>query len=93
VTAAAIAAHSPRGTGLSVPQGGMLLWVEMPAGVSGMDVFETGLRQGIRVAPGAMFSNGTRYDHFLRISCGQRITPEVSHALVALARIVEERTG
>ncbi len=93
LTAEAIAAHFPRGTRLSVPQGGMLLWVEMPEGVSGMDVFEAGLRQGIRVAPGAMFSNGARYNHFLRISCGQRITPEVSHALVTLARIVEERTA
>ncbi len=56
-----------------------------------MDVFETALRQGIRVAPGSMFSNGTRYDHFLRISCGQRTTPAITQALQTLARIVSER--
>jgi len=89
-TAEAIAAHFPRGTRLSVPQGGMLLWVEMPGGRSGMEVFEAALQQGIRVAPGAMFSNGTRYNHFLRISCGQRTTPEISRALLTLARIVGE---
>jgi DNA-binding transcriptional MocR family regulator len=71
----------------------MLLWVEMPDGRSGMDVFESALRQGIRVAPGAMFSNGTRFNHFLRISCGQRTTPDISRALLTLARIVDERTG
>jgi DNA-binding transcriptional MocR family regulator len=38
-----------------------------------------------------MFSNGTRYDHFLRISCGQRTTPEIVLALQTLARIVSER--
>ena len=90
-TAEVIAAHFPRGTRLSMPTGGMLLWLEMPDGRSGMDVFEAALRQGIRVAPGAKFSNGTRYDHFLRISCGQRHTPEIARALMNLARIVGER--
>ena len=70
-------------------RGGMLLWVEMPGGRSGMRVFEEALRQGIRVAPGAMFSNSGRYEHFLRISCGQRHTPEIDRALLTLARIVE----
>lgn len=90
-TAEVIAAHFPRGTRLSMPTGGMLLWLEMPDGRSGLDVFEAALQQGIRVAPGAMFSNGTRYNHFLRISCGQRHTPEIARALVTLARIVGER--
>jgi DNA-binding transcriptional MocR family regulator len=63
----------------------------MPDGRSGLDVFEAALQQGIRVAPGAMFSNGARYNHFLRISCGQRHTPEIARALVTLARIVGER--
>ena len=92
-TAEAIAAHFPRGTRLSVPQGGMLLWVEMPGGRSGMEVFEGALQEGIRVAPGAMFSNSTRYNHFLRISCGQRTTPDISRALQTLARIVGERAA
>ena len=90
-TAEIIAAHFPRGTRLSVPTGGMLLWVEMPEGRSGLDVFEAALKQGIRVAPGAMFSNSTRYNHFLRISCGQRHTPDIAQALGTLARIVGER--
>ena len=36
-----------------------------------------------------MFSNSGRYEHFLRISCGQRHTPEIDRALLTLARIVE----
>ena len=38
-----------------------------------------------------MFSNSTRYNHFLRISCGQRHTPDIAQALGTLARIVGER--
>jgi len=89
-TADAIAAHWPAGTRLSVPEGSMMLWVEMPNRRSGMAVFETGLAQGIRVAPGALFSNSNRYDHYLRISCGAAYTDETEAALRRLGRIVAE---
>jgi len=89
-TADAIAAHWPAGTRLSVPEGSMMLWVEMPNQRSGMAVFETALAQGIRVAPGALFSNSNRYDHYLRISCGAAYTEETEIALRRLGQIVAQ---
>jgi DNA-binding transcriptional MocR family regulator len=86
--ARAIAEHFPRGTRLSVPSGGMLLWVEMPDGRSSKEVFELALQDGIRVAPGRMFSNSDRYEHFLRISCALPISTDVQAAVRALGRIV-----
>jgi len=87
-TADAIARDFPAGTRLNQPDGGMLLWVELPTGTSGTAVFERALRDGICVAPGAMFSNSNRYDHFLRISCGEEITPATDQALRRLADAV-----
>lgn len=66
--AEATARYFPAGTRLTVPSGSMLLLVEMPAGTSARAVFDAALRQGIRVAPGSMFSNSSRFDHFLRIN-------------------------
>ncbi|MEO7885533.1 MAG: PLP-dependent aminotransferase family protein [Polaromonas sp.] len=86
--AEAIAAHFPAGTRLSVPHGSMMLWVELPAGTSAQAVFDTAIRQGIRVAPGSMFSNSSRFDHFLRISCGSPFSSETDEALRKLAAIV-----
>lgn len=86
--AEAIAAHFPAGTRLSVPHGSMMLWVELPAGTSAQAVFDTAIRQGIRVAPGSMFSNSNRFDHFLRISCGSPFSSETDDALRKLAGIV-----
>ena len=86
----AIAAHWPAGTKLSVPEGSMMLWVELPDQRSGQAVFETALAQGIRVAPGALFSNSNRFDHFLRISCGAAFTPDTDAALQRLGRIVAQ---
>jgi DNA-binding transcriptional MocR family regulator len=86
--AEAIAAHFPAGTRLSVPRGSMMLWVEMPAGTSAQAVFDTAIKQGIRVAPGSMFSNSNRFDHFLRISSGAPFTSQANEALRTLAAIV-----
>jgi DNA-binding transcriptional MocR family regulator len=88
--AEAIARHFPEGTRLNMPRGGMLLWVEMPEGCSSQAVFEAALAEGIRVAPGAMFSNSTRFDHFLRVSCGFPFSPRIDAALRRLAQIVTD---
>jgi DNA-binding transcriptional MocR family regulator len=84
----AIAAHFPAGTRLSVPAGSMLLWVELPGQRSADAVFETALAQGIRIAPGTLFSNSRRFDHFIRISCGTPFTRETDAGLRQLAAIV-----
>ncbi|MEF7616237.1 PLP-dependent aminotransferase family protein [Aquincola sp. MAHUQ-54] len=79
--AEAIAAWFPPGTRLSLPRGGMLLWVELPPGCGAHALFEAGMRYGIRTVPGTLFSNTHRYDHFLRISCGYTVTHETEQAL------------
>lgn len=89
-TAEAIAAHWPDGTRLSLPEGSMMLWVELPNQRCGQSVFETALAQGIRVAPGHLFSNSTRFDHFLRVGCGLPFTRELETSLQQLGRIVAE---
>ena len=89
-TAEAIAAHWPEGTRLSVPDGSMMLWVELPERRSGQAVFETALAQGIRIAPGALFSNSNRFDHFVRVGCSTPFTRETQAALKQLGRIVAE---
>jgi DNA-binding transcriptional MocR family regulator len=89
-TAEAIALHFPSGTRLNVPTGSMLLWVELPERRSARSVFETALGQGIRVAPGSLFSNSNRFDHFIRMSCGTPFTREMDEALKKLGRIVAD---
>lgn len=68
--AEAVAEHFPAGTRLTVPSGGMLLWIELPEGRSSEALFEAALAEGIKIAPGSMFSNSRRYDHFVRLSAG-----------------------
>ncbi len=91
--AEAIARHFPAGTRLSVPAGGMLLWVELPNATPSLPVFERALDEGIRIIPGTLFSNAGRSNHFIRISCGIPVTDQVTDAVRRLGQIVAEQAG
>jgi DNA-binding transcriptional MocR family regulator len=87
-TSAAIASYFPVGTRFSQPKGGLALWVELPRQISSQVVFDRALDVGILVAPGLMFSNSNRYDHFVRLNCGAPYTPEIDQALRELGNIL-----
>src|SRR5690606_28683122 len=86
--AQAIAVHFPPGTRMNMPGGGMFLWIELPDGRSAQDMFELGLKEGIRIIPGSMFSSTGRFDHFVRISCGEPFTPKLEQAVQTLAAMI-----
>jgi DNA-binding transcriptional MocR family regulator len=65
----------------------------MPLCVSSEAVFEQVLRDGIRVMPGAMFSNSNRFNHYLRLNCGNLRTPELERALDTVAAAVRRLAG
>jgi DNA-binding transcriptional MocR family regulator len=88
--AEAIATHFPLGTRLGIPEGGLTLWIELPEKLLSTLLFDAAIRDGILVAPGAMFSNSNRFDHFIRVSCGWRFTDALDHAVRTLGRIAGE---
>lgn len=87
--AEAIAGYFPGETRLSVPGGGVGLWVELPRGLSSKAVFAAALDEGIGVSPGMIFSNSDRFDHYLRLCCGKPFTRELDQALRKLGGIAE----
>ncbi|MFT3718842.1 PLP-dependent aminotransferase family protein [Pseudorhodoferax sp.] len=86
-TADAIARHFPRGTRINLPPGGLQLWVELPEQLPAMAVFDAALREHILVAPGPLFSDTRRCDHFLRINCGWPWSDELQAGLRRLGEI------
>ncbi len=92
-TADAIARYFPQGTRLNLPRGGLQLWVELPQRLSSVSVFDAALREHMLVAPGAQFSNSSRFDHYLRINCGWPYSDAVDAGLRRLGAIVSEGCG
>jgi DNA-binding transcriptional MocR family regulator len=88
--AEAIAGCFPAGTRLSVPAGGLAMWVELPPNVSATALFDVALAEGIRIAPGTMFSNLNRFDHYFRICFGLPYTAEVEAALAQLGELARQ---
>ena len=66
-----IAETFPRGTCVTQPSGGYIIWIEMPRVCSSVTLFERVLQHGITIAPGPMFSASHRYANCLRVGLGQ----------------------
>jgi DNA-binding transcriptional MocR family regulator len=86
-TAEAIARYFPPGTRMNVPPGGLQLWVELPDKLSANRLCEEALAEHILIAPGSLFSNSGRFDHYARLNCGWPYTEEIDAALRRLGEI------
>ncbi len=62
-----VGASFPKGTRITDPPGGYILWLELPPGVDGRALFEACLAEHIVIAPGSMFSSTDRYRHCVRL--------------------------
>jgi DNA-binding transcriptional MocR family regulator len=85
--AATIAEHFPSGTKVSSPAGGVVVWVELPKDVDGVELFHAALEHGIGIAPGIIFSANADYRNFIRLSAGVAWTPAIEKALRMLGRL------
>lgn len=86
----AIVRHFPEGTRLSQPQGGFVLWVELPEEIDSFALAQRALKKGISIAPGSIFSASGKYGHFIRLSCACVWDARLERALPTLARLLAQ---
>ena len=80
----------PEGTRVSRPQGGFVMWVEMPETVDAIMLYEQAKAQGITIAPGSIFSVEGKYRNCVRINAACW-TPAVEVAIETLGRLAAEQ--
>lgn len=85
--AAAVEKSFPAGTKLTRPDGGFVIWVELPRSVESLALFDLAIRSGVNFAPGPLFSATGRYRHFLRLNCGRRWSPQIEAAVACLGEL------
>ena len=85
-----VSTHFPEGTCISSPQGGNVLWVEMPRGCNCIEIFNRALRQNIGVTPGMLFSSTRKFKNYLRINCGFPWNETNVQAIETLGKIVSD---
>lgn len=84
----AVMKYFPDGTRVSLPQGGFVLWVELPGGNDSFEMARRALKQGISIAPGPLFSASGKFVHNFRLSCARVWDDRLERALITLARLV-----
>ena len=60
--------HFPAHTRVSFPEGGFILWLELPEGYDAARLAELAKQRGIILAPGQMFSATGKYRNCLRFN-------------------------
>jgi DNA-binding transcriptional MocR family regulator len=60
--------YFPCGTRLTEPNGGFVLWVQLPETVDALELYDLALKHNITLAPGHMFSPTQKYRNFIRLN-------------------------
>ena len=87
---AAVARSFPEGTAVSRPQGGFVLWVQLPDDISGTEVYHRARLENINVAPGLMFSTARKYDNCLRLNSANPWSESIEGAVARLGGLASE---
>jgi DNA-binding transcriptional MocR family regulator len=83
----------PRGTRVTEPRGGVVLWVELPGEADAVELFYRAKAEGIGIAPGPIFTTQEGFDNCLRLSCGGVWSEELERALETLGALASDLAG
>ena len=85
----AILGSFPAGIRVTLPEGGFLLWCQMPDGFDAEAFALAALKRKISVVPGTLFSASCGLRNFFRISCGFPLDDRSRRAIGILAKLAE----
>lgn len=83
--------YFPKETRMSYPQGGFVLWVELPGKKDTVALTKLCLKKGINIAPGALFSASGKYNHCLRLNYAN-LTEKSRSAVKLVGEIIQGMT-
>lgn len=84
----AVSQHFPEGCRMTRPEGGYMLWVELPKSVDALKLHQLALSQGISIAPGPIFSAQRKYRNCVRLNFGYPWSPRIEKAVKTLGRLI-----
>jgi DNA-binding transcriptional MocR family regulator len=64
----AVNRYFPAGTRVTSPEGGFVLWVQMPEKVDSLLLYQKALKAGITIVPGYLFSATPKYPNYIRLN-------------------------
>ena len=83
--------YFPKGTKISRPAGGYVLWIELPETVDTLRLYRMAQAHKISIVPGVIFSANGRFRNHIRISCGHPWNDSMEQAFATLGRLCDEQ--
>jgi DNA-binding transcriptional MocR family regulator len=85
-----VCAAFPADIRITRPTGGCVLWLQLPANVDAVTLFDLAAAEGIHVFPGGVFSMGGKHADYLRINAGSPLNDRLRGALRWLGKTTAE---
>ncbi len=82
-----ISQYFPDDTRVSIPQGGLHLWVELNKQTDTVELYNKAMANKISIAPGRMFSLQNQYNNCLKLNFGLEWNEKVEGALKLLGKL------
>ncbi len=88
--AAALSKHFPKTVKMTSPVGGLSIWIQLPDGIKGSDVYYQVREKGISILPGFLCSGLDVYDRYIRIGYGGSWDETMEQAIQTIGTIIKK---
>jgi GntR family transcriptional regulator/MocR family aminotransferase len=90
----AISHHLPDEARVNPPQGGLFIWLRLPAGLSSTKLLPLACAEGMAFAPGnTFFPDGSQGERALRLNFAARPAEEIEEGIARLGKAIERLTA
>lgn len=87
---AALEAHMPKEVRWNEPDGGMFLWLQLPAGINTMPLLDKAVARNVAFVPGAAFYADHPQHNTLRLSFVTASVAQIQEGIAALADVIRQ---
>ncbi|PWT90799.1 MAG: GntR family transcriptional regulator [Acidobacteria bacterium] len=82
--------YFPEGTKVTRPKGGTVLWIEFPAKVDSLELYQKALQKEISIVPGPLFSAKRNFHQCIRLNCGHPWSERIEYAMITLGQLASK---
>jgi DNA-binding transcriptional MocR family regulator len=86
----AIIDYFPSDTKVSRPTGGFIMWLELNKKIDAFKLRTEAMKHQIVFVPGKIFSSGSNYSNFIRLSFGKPWNYHIDHSLMILGKLIKK---
>lgn len=81
--------HFPEGTRWTTPEGGLFIWVELPAGLNALTILDKAIGKKVAFVPGTHFCANGGHENTLRLNFSNSTTEQIETGMKILCEIVK----